>query len=410
MTIRQRSKEGICSAEFWVDGEFYQFTFNGKKGMPLITSKKQAREKESDLKGEIRTGTFLEDSDLSNFAKFFGEIYMGYSRQHKTPDATKFDEYYGKRFVDEFDARTLAQITPRMIEDHLAKLRQTNTRFGRPHAPSTVRRHYDMLNQLFNMAIRERILNDNPCRLVSRTVLKDFPTWENRERWLNKYSPDEEERLFASFNEYGEHLTSISHIVLNTGARPPKEVLAIKKEHVNLSDQARYYKVGKTDVLIPPRAVLIVKGKDGKPRVLPLNETARNVFKILLEDTTIGEWLFTNRDGKPMKSIKKGFTNACVRAEIEDLRLYDLRHSFATRLLERGVHQYVTSTLLGHAMPVTGFGHASRITPGYAHATWEAMVAAVESLEQPAPKQQQQVFGSESGKILANRAEERKVG
>jgi len=187
-------------------------------------------------------------------------------------------------------------------------------------------------------------------------------------------------------------------------------VRGIKKEHVNLSDQARYYKVGKTDVLIPPRAVLIAKGRDGKPRVLPLNATARNVFKVLLEDTTTGEWLFTNRDGKPMKSIKKGFTNACVRAEIEDLRPYDLRHSFATRLLERGVHQYVISTLLGHAMPLTGFGHASRITPGYAHATWEAMVAAVESLEHPVPKQQQQVFGSESGKILANEAEERKVG
>lgn len=45
-----------------------------------------------------------------------------------------------------------------------------------------------MLNQLFNMANRERIMNDNPCRLVSRTVLKALPSWQNRERWLNKYS------------------------------------------------------------------------------------------------------------------------------------------------------------------------------------------------------------------------------
>jgi hypothetical protein len=64
----------------------------------------------------------------------------------------------------------------------------------------------------------------------------------------------------------------------------------------------------------------------------------------------------------------------------------------------------------GHAMPLTGFGHASRITPGYAHATWEAMVAAVKSLEKPVPKRRQNVFGSRSGKILANRAEERKAG
>jgi hypothetical protein len=50
----------------------------------------------------------------------------------------------------------------------------------------------------------------------------------------------------------------------------------------------------------------------------------------------------------------------------------------------RGNCYYVISALPRHATPVSGFGHASRITPGYAHATWEAMVEAVESLEYPA--------------------------
>ena len=93
----------------------------------------------------------------------------------------------------------------------------------------------------------------------------------------------------------------------------------------------------------------------------------------------------TNRDGGPLQSIKKGFAAACERAEINDLRPYDLRHTFATRLVERGAHHFVISALLGHSTPLTGFGFASRITPGYAHATWEAMVAAVESLEHPVP-------------------------
>jgi integrase/recombinase XerD len=407
MTIRQRGKEGICESQFWMDGEFYQFTFNGKKGMPLITSKRQAKEKEDDLKREIRTGTFLKDSALKNFAKFFDEIYMDYSRKHKTPLASEFDEQYGRRLLEKFGKKTLLQITPRMIEDYLVELHQTKTRFGREHSPVTVRRHYDMLNQVFNMAIRERVINDNPCRLVSHNVLKDFPTWQKRERWLNKYAADEEERLFAAFNEYGEHLSAVSRIILNTGTRPPKEALSIKKEHVNLSNEARYYRVEKVDVLIPPRAVLIVKGKDGKPRVLPLNRTAQNVFTILVGDSTTGEWLFTNRDGEPMKAIKKGFAAACVRAGIDDLRPYDLRHTFATRLLDRGVHQYVISALLGHAMPVAGFGHASRITPGYAHATWEAMVEAVESLEYPATLLQS-AFSVVKNQLRAG--EERKVG
>jgi len=43
----------------------------------------------------------------------------------------------------------------------------------------------------------------------------------------------------------------------------------------------------------------------------------------------------------------------------------------------------VISALLGHATPMTGFGAASRMTPGYAHATWDTMADAVTKLEKP---------------------------
>jgi hypothetical protein len=215
--------------------------------------------------------------------------------------------------------------------------------------------------------------------------------------------------LFAAFSEYGEHLAAISRIVLNTGIRPPKEVLGIKKEHVNLSGQARYCKVEWTDVLLPPGAILVAKGEDGNPRVLPLNRMAREVFKLLVEDCTTGEWLFTNRDGEPMKSIKKGFAAACVRVGIEDLHPYDLRHTFAARLVERGVHHFVTSALLGHSTPITGFGYASRIAPGYAHATWDAMVAAVESLKRPSSLKSS-MFAVKSAAGQPKRGEARKAG
>jgi len=407
--IRKRGRKGLCSTEFMIDGHTYQFTFNGKKGMPLITSKTEAREYEDDLKRQVMTGMFLKDSDLKTFARFFDEIYMAYSRKHKVPLSTAFDEYHGKLLVEEFGKKTLSQISPRMIENYLVILLETKTRYDRPHSPVTVRRHYNMLSQIFNMAIRERITNDNPCRLVSRTVLKKLPTWQNRERWLNKYAPDEEDRLFAAFNEYGPHLPAICRIILNTGIRPPKEVLEIKKEHVNLSDDARYCRVERTDVLIPPRAVLVAKGKDGHPRVLPLNDVARRVFSILVADCRTEGWLFTNRDGEPMRAIKKGFAAAYIRAGIAELRPYDLRHTFATRLLERGVHHYVISALLGHSTPLVRPGFASRMTPGYAHVGWEPMVRATEVLKLPVSSVQS-IFSLDSGEIPANSPGARKTG
>ena len=85
---------------------------------------------------------------------------------------------------------------------------------------------------------------------------------------------------------------------------------------------------------------------------------------------------------------------------------YQFTFNGKKRLVERGVHHYVISALLGHATSFSGFGYASRITPGYAHATWDAMVAAIESLEQPVP-QRQQMFGARYGKIMAKESEGR---
>jgi site-specific recombinase XerD len=146
--------------------------------------------------------------------------------------------------------------------------------------------------------------------------------------------------------------------------------------------------------------------------MIPLNSTAEAVFEVLCGDETTGRWLFA-KGGLPIKSIKKGFARACERAGIDDLRPYDLRHTFATRLVERNVHILIISELLGHAQPVSGFGFASRITPGYAHATWDAMRRAVYSL-QYAP--QEHVFEQKSSKSRANEAanstetEQAKVG
>jgi hypothetical protein len=93
MTIRQRGKEGICESQFWIDGTFYQFTFNGKDDRPLITSKKKAKEQEYELKREIRMGTILKDSELKNFAKFFDQIYMDLFR-NKNGSLYRFDEQF----------------------------------------------------------------------------------------------------------------------------------------------------------------------------------------------------------------------------------------------------------------------------------------------------------------------------
>jgi hypothetical protein len=165
-----------------------------------------------------------------------------------------------------------------------------------------------------------------------------------------------------------------------------------EKSHVNLTDKSKHYRFTERDgehlvgqhVIIPPQAILVVHGKGGSTRLVPINKIAFNILTALCNDLATGDYLFAHIDGSPIKSLKKGFTTACGRAKIENLRPYDLRGTFATRLAERYVPtDPIISTLLGHKRSSEGFGHASRITPGYTQATWEAMARAVGSLEYP---------------------------
>ncbi|MBI3654154.1 MAG: tyrosine-type recombinase/integrase [Acidobacteria bacterium] len=379
MTVSKRGKDGICSVVFQIEGQTHCFTFNGKKGMPLITDKRLAKEKEVELKKQIRMGTFLQESPVQNFGRFYKEVFMHYSKDYKSELGQDFDEYYGRRLIEEFGHLKFSQITPRQIERFLMNLAKTKTKQGRLFAPVTVRMFYERLNRTFNLARRERVfLGENPCRMVNAEILKSFPTWRPRERWLNQHDDEEEQKLF---NELSPVLSPLCRILLHTGLRPPKEILLMEKDHVNLTDKVLRYKGDKMK-MIPPHSVFVANGKDGTTRMVPLNQTVRRIFEVLVGDETTGRWLFA-KNGQPIKSIKKGFSAACERAGIEDLRPYDLRHTFATRLVERNVQTIIISELLGHTQPLQGFGHASRITPGYAHATYDAMRRAVDSLEYP---------------------------
>jgi integrase len=117
--------------------------------------------------------------------------------------------------------------------------------------------------------------------------------------------------------------------------------------------------------------LLVVHGKGGRTRIVPLNSKALSIMELLVGDAATGDYLFANREGEPYGSIKKGFQAACRRAKITNLRLYDLRHTFATRLPERCVPNSTISCLLGHVRPLKGFGQESRVTVGYSHTTWE---------------------------------------
>ena len=109
-------------------------------------------------------------------------------------------------------------------------------------------------------------------------------------------------------------------------------------------------------------AYLIVRGKGGKERLAPLNDTARTALKAYLEarpsflpkGDKANPWLFPSR-GKAGRLTPRRFAQmldeAAAASGIDPARVspHVLRHAFATHLLEGGADLRVVQTLLGHA-------------------------------------------------------------
>jgi len=115
------------------------------------------------------------------------------------------------------------------------------------------------------------------------------------------------------------------------------EVVALKKEHIDLSRKVIY----------------IVGGKGRKDRCTLLSEKAAAFIFEYYDVFNIQTWLFP---GQPtthpltIRSAQKIFDKAIQQAKIDkDVSIHSLRHSFATHLLESGTDIRYIQSLLGHA-------------------------------------------------------------
>lgn len=277
-----------------------------------------------------------------NLDDFVSYVYLPHMRLRKR--SWRVDERIARQHLSPtFGARDLAGIQRHEVEDWLRGLSEKGL------ASATCNRILAVFKTICSLAAMRGLLpqGQSPCAGGS-----PFKIHAQRERYL---SQDEAQRLMRALEKSSRPEALAIRLILLTGARK-SEILKARWENVRLD----------LHLLIVPLS------KSGKPRYIPLSHEAIAVICAIARQAD-NPWLFPGHAlGKPLSDLYLFWNNIRRELGLGDVRIHDLRHTFASFLVNAGHSLYEVQTLLGHSDP--------RTTMRYAHLGQASLLAAAETV------------------------------
>jgi integrase len=293
-----------------------------------------AREEALALRDIIRQGGDpMERKQNERAAPTIADLYNDYIERHAKihlrPNTIRSAEgMASKHILPKIGRIKVADLTRRDVEELHNSVKD---------APYQANRVRALLSKMMNLAKAWEWRDDNPCEGVPKFCE------EKRERWL---STREIERLCDALDQYSnQSVANAIRLMLLTGARK-SEALTARWEDFNLE----------LGVWTKPSH----HTKQKRTEHVPLSAPALQLLASMKEKADRNANLFPGDvSEQPLNEIKWAWAKLCKQAKIENVRLHDLRHTYASHLVSSGMSLPIVGRLLGHTQPQT--------TARYAH-------------------------------------------
>lgn len=341
-----------------------RYSFSGSKRSMKLGDYPQmdvaeARQQALDCRRQVATGTdpqaavAVEAASKLTLRQFVTDDYLPHA--YATKRSAKDDEGRMRNILPEFGDLPLSEISSHAVQQFHDRLRVQR-------CAATANRHLALLKRCCNLAIIwGKLGGPNPVRGIRMHQ-------ENNQR--QRYLSGSELRSFltALDEEPNRSLADALRFLLMTGARR-NEVLQARWSSIDLDKQQWY----------------LPHTKSGKSRFILLNDGAIDLLR--QRDRPAGHlYVFPGKNvGEPICNPYKGFKRVLDRAGISDLRIHDLRHSFASLAINNGATLYEVQHLLGHADSKTSqrYAHMASDNLRKASAHVSAMIAKAQPYAEP---------------------------
>ena len=332
MTITK--KNGKYYSRFQINGERHHYLCNG------ASSVKEAEKMESAFKYKLmqqQNGVIPKEIKKIKMDVLF-DMFEKHSQLNNRSYRT--DIYNLKILRNYFKNKYANDIKLKDLENFKIYLMTE-----RKIANATINRYRATLSKAFNLGIANKIIQQNP--------INDFKPLLERNLKIRFLTSEEETRLYKVLETTNQYLEPIITCALQTGMRRG-EIFNLKWSNID-------FEYGFIELL---------ETKSGKSRRIPISNKLLNILNSI--DRT-SQYVFINPEtGKPYTDIKRSFKTLLKKANINDFRFHDLRHTVATRLATSNIDLIVVKEILGHSKIDT--------TMRYAHAVPKRKLEAIEVL------------------------------
>jgi integrase len=333
------------------DHWWYQFRLDGKqyRGSTKTTDKKLAEKIAAAVEADyIRKRFYIPGLIKNNHSLItvWNEYIKSLNNSKRTID---YKNLAFNHIINVFQSKNIEEISANDISNY-----QLSRKLEVINNPKNIgKREHDInfrwinleittLSHFFNFCIKCGYLDKNPCAGIKKL---------NELSRLKTLSDGDIQKLIAgATNKLTKDLITF---LIYTGCRKG-EALNLKWDDVDLQNN-----------------IIAIKGTKTKyDRYIPISKPLKELLTCI-EKKNDCLYLF-NDNGRKLGDFRRSFMTACRNAGLKDLRIHDLRHVFASKMVMNGTSLYITGELLGH--------RTTQMTKRYSHLVPDTLRKAVDDV------------------------------
>ena len=263
-------------------------------------------------------------------AEFFEEQYLPYAKPRKR-SYRRDEEMYRLRIKDTFGRLRLNEVSRKQAQLFHNRLLTDGLK------PASADHVLKLMRRAWNLAVEWEILETSPL-----TKLQLFNPDNRMENYL---SPEQLDKLVTVLRTAPPRtVCNVALFLLATGARLNE---AMRARWDQIDKENRVWKIPASN------------SKNKHPHSVPVNDAALEVLGQLGTEGKYDNLFINTRTKKPLVNVHKVWGRLRAQAGMEWLRIHDLRHSYASFLVNSGRTLYEVQQILGHSN--------SKVTERYAH-------------------------------------------